>query len=767
MVRSIKASYASIVFISILLISYFFLPYSAYASVINDIGTSSEWHIRIDGAAASDRLSNFQLQLADIDGNGKDDLAVTAAGTDYNSRNASGSVYIIYDSILDNYTGTGNTIDLSDSSTYNLRIDGPVASSGLNNFHIANFNNDSLYDIVIDSSGADYNSRNNSGSLYVLYNSLLKVTGTGNTLDLASSSAYNLRIDGASASDAIGAYLSAGDIDSNNIDDMAMITYNKNGNVGAIYLIKDSILDDYSGTGNTMDLNTSTSYTVRYDGSGASYLGLSSPVIFADIDNDGKNDIIFGSNYYDYNSRTDSGSSWIVLNTLLDDYTGTGNVASVATSSTYNLRIDGPSTESYITTSKADDVTHDGKIDLALSEYGSTGPGYVLSNSLIAGYTSTGNTLDLASPSSYTVKIAGISNEYPGIEEMLDFTNDGYNDILFNSSSGANNGKSNSGSFYLIPGTTLSTYTSTGSSVSVNEIYTYRSDGASVDDYIPYRFASGDINGDGMRDSVFSTQESDYNSRSNSGSVWIVYNFPHTITSSSIDRNGTTVTVKGTVSASQSVTNISGMQYKIDNNTPSGNWTPCSADDGVFNSGSEAYTCIVGSIPLTSGDHRVYIRAYDQYTSHTSQAHYFTHMYNIGGGNSSDSSSSKPQISESAGGIARATGDSQTGGQKVLVIIEPHTFVFNAFLSSKDTSPAVLSPFNLNVAPALRPRTNALLAGGSVLGIKTPRGTSWQVGNLQQIWYKAYSPENKIENAAKILLKSAWIHHYFHLPPHP
>lgn len=86
------------------------------------MGTSSEWHIRIDGAAASDRLSNFQLQLADIDGNGIDDLTVTATGTDYNSRNASGSLYIIYDSILDNYTGTGNTIDLSDSSTYNLRL---------------------------------------------------------------------------------------------------------------------------------------------------------------------------------------------------------------------------------------------------------------------------------------------------------------------------------------------------------------------------------------------------------------------------------------------------------------------------------------------------------------------------------------------------------------------------------------------------------------------------------------------------------------------
>jgi len=79
--------------------------------------------------------------------------------------------------------------------------------------------------------------------------------------------------------------------------------------------------------------------------------------------------------------------------------------------------------------------------------------------------------------------------------------------------------------------------------------------------------------------------------------------------------------------------------------------------------------------------------------------------------------------------------DSNTQGQAVLTIIQPQTFGFDAYLFSTNTIPSSL------IADSSK-GTNAILGGGvgGILGIKSIFGTYWQLGKLQEVWYKTYPP---------------------------
>src|SRR6185295_18100866 len=207
----------------------------------------------------------------DINNNGKLDVILGSLGADNNARASSGSVYIIYDDILNNYSGTGNTVDLNNTSNFSLRIDGALAGDvfGGKRGGLADLNGDNKLDLVLGSSAID-NGGNNTGSVYVLYNSLLgTAVGQGNTLDLASSTSYNVRIDGAAASDSIPATaIQLGDINNDNRADLIFGSLTTD----HLYIIYSTLFDALTGTGNTLSLATATSYNIRLDGADANFL---------------------------------------------------------------------------------------------------------------------------------------------------------------------------------------------------------------------------------------------------------------------------------------------------------------------------------------------------------------------------------------------------------------------------------------------------------------------------------------------------------------
>jgi len=314
-------------------------------------------------------------------------------------------------------------------------------------------------------------------------------------------------------------------------------------------------------------LADSSNYNLRFDGPEVmSRIGWGS-IGLADLDGDGKQDIIFTS-LDSYNGHNTSCSLYVIYNTLIDNYPGTGNTLNLADSSNYNLRFDG-----------ANIGDNDNWLgDIALT----TG----------------------------------------------DLDNDGKKDLIMGGpriNGGASGEKTNSGAFYVVYNSLINNYSGTGNNIDLADSsnYSLKYDGGTAYDHLAIRnIKPTDLNGDGREDLIFTAHLTDYNSRTDSGSLYIIYNFPHTFSVSSLSkdiiREGNII-LNGTVTASNSVTNIAKVQYSLDNNDNSlSSWHDCLADDGAFDSKEESFSCSISSV--SEGHHNVYIRAYDVNQSYTASS---------------------------------------------------------------------------------------------------------------------------------------------------
>lgn len=112
---------------------------------------------------------------------------------------------------------------------------------------------------------------------------------------------------------------------------------------------------------------------------------------------------------------------------------------------------------------------------------------------------------------------------------------------------------------------------------------------------------------------------------------------------------------------------------------------------------------------------------------------------------STASSVSTPQIpKENTSKVVKTTVDSNMGNQTITAILESNTFNFDSFLSVQVVPASQLTSSG-------KSNNNIILAGGNILGIKSIKTIAWQVGNILQIWYKAYSPGLTTINAPYII----------------
>ncbi len=709
------------IYLSVIILSALFFSFTSpvQAAVTHNLSTTSEFNVRIDGPDSQTTGIGVDegMTFADLNNNGYDDVIFSAISADNNSRTNSGSVYIIYDSILRSYAGTGNTIDLADSSKWNIRIDGSAANESFGSTQVTtgDIDADGKLDLFIGASNADFNSRNNSGSVYVIKNTVLSgYSSTGNTIDMSTSSNFSIRIDGPSASQTIGSLATViGDVNGNGGQDLVISGYqldnNSRTNSGSSFIFFDSLLSTLTGTGNTVDLATTSNFNVRLDGPVASSMFGFNRQTIADANNDGKDDFITHA-ITSYNSLSFSGSVYVFFSTLLDDYSGTGNLVDTATTSKFSLRIDGPITNSAIGILGQDlaDVNSNGINDFILTSSASEAL-FILFDNHFATLTGTGNNIVLTSTSNYNFKLSdtvGGTVLFGAVGfGTVDMNNDGRADLQSGGSTSANRR-------YIIYSTNLDSYSGTGNDINIvtsnffNTMYT-TSDSTTVFGYNEL-FLHGDVDNDGSTDFAITDSSADYNSRSNSGSVWIIYNFPHTITLSNVvPEPNSAFPLTGSVSASNSVTNISGVEFQVDSNSPTGTWTACTASDGSFNSTSEAFSCTIPG--QSAGNHTVNVRAYDTNTSYTAQSSYGTWSQNIsfpppppanisGGENTT---APAPAISSTSGGTV-------TGGPDTTIIVEPGAIGFSSNVSH-------------NSYPAYNPP----------IGTITPFGG---IGEIHQIW---------------------------------
>jgi hypothetical protein len=624
-------------------LTIFYLSHIAMAATY-DMDSTDNWNIRIDGALAGDWVPYGTITSGDFDGDGLKDIVMGSWWADNNSRGSSGSVWVIYGSLLNTLDGEASTLDLSDPSSYNLRFDGASANDylGTSVIHIGDLDNDGADDLLIGAYGTDYNSRATAGSLYVIYNSLISsYTGTGNNVDLDTSTNYNLRFDGPLANTSLtftgGANM--GDLNDNGDNDLLISAreadYNNQGGSGSIWIIYDSILESYSGTGNNIDLATATNFNLRIDGSdttddeyclGARMDGVPP----TDFDGDGKLDLAVGAYAADHNGLTDNGAYYLIYNTILDDYSGTGNTFNVDDPSKYNIRFEGEAWhEAFGVSSTMGDFDNDGLPDLAIGasdgnnagQFGANGTGYVylIYNTLIDDYSGTGNNVNLSSATNYNIRFAGNNHvdQLGGLVISGDLDNDRRDDLVITAGTSSPT-HTNSGALYTVLNTTLDDYSDTANQVNIEteNIYASRFDGAAAGHYFSQSaLVVDDLNNDGLVDIVAGARGAGYNSRATSGSVWIIYNFPHTITLN--DSNTYINQIEGSVAANMSITNIAGVEWSNET-TFAGSWYSCTATDGVFGETTEDFTCNTAN----GNQGNIYIRSYDAVNTYTPIASY-------------------------------------------------------------------------------------------------------------------------------------------------
>jgi hypothetical protein len=139
---------------------------------VSQLGSSALPSVVFLGAGADDAAGRYVAAAGDFNGDGIDDILVSAPGADFDGRAAAGKVYLIFgrndfDSV------NGESLSLADVGTGDLlgRIFiGPRAGEGIGTVASAgDVDDDGLDDILIGNVNADPLGRTNAGEVYLIY----------------------------------------------------------------------------------------------------------------------------------------------------------------------------------------------------------------------------------------------------------------------------------------------------------------------------------------------------------------------------------------------------------------------------------------------------------------------------------------------------------------------------------------------------------------------------------------------------------------------
>ncbi len=278
----------------------------------------------LQGIATEDLLGIALSDAGDVNGDGFDDVIVTADSADPNGINNSGTSYVVFGSGSDITGGDGvfavSAIENGDFTRgfaiHGVRVD-QYSGNGVSS--AGDINNDGIDDLLVSSS---YDSSNN-GSAYVVYGSTEDTTGATGYLNLSSIESGDGRLGfimygetGSGGGELGAAVSSAGDMNGDGIDDLVVIDKI----LGKAYVVFGSAAFSGNRSFDISSLNGNNGFILRGIGFLTGRNNINGIISSGDINGDGFADLIIGN----YNINSNDGLTYVVFGSGSDITQGTG-----------------------------------------------------------------------------------------------------------------------------------------------------------------------------------------------------------------------------------------------------------------------------------------------------------------------------------------------------------------------------------------------------------------------------------------------------------
>ncbi len=492
-------------------------------------------------------LSAFPATSAgDINGDGFDDILIGASQADPNG-SSSGQSYVVFggqnfSSLVD----ANGIISLSTlDGTNGFKLNGIAADDGAGNSvsSIGDINGDNIDDIIIAASGADPNGLS-SGQSYVVFGgqNFASLVDANGAIELSSLDGSNgFKLNGIAAGDRAGSFVgSAGDINDDGFDDIAISAVNADLSAGQSYVIfggqNFASLVDANGAIELSSLDGSNGFKLNgvtaFDRSGYN-IGSA-----GDINNDGIDDLILGAVDADPNGSS-SGQSYILFGgqnfASMVDANGAIELNSLDGINGFKLNGISVSNWSGHSVDAAGDVNGDGADDILISAWGAStglaGQSYVVFGGQdFASLVDINGAIELNDlDGSNGFKLNGMSLDRSGLAASSagDINNDGLADIIIGAPGSSINGFFSGQAYVVFGNQDFASLVDANGAIELSSLdgsNGFKLNGPNDDDLLGYSVNSaGDINGDDIDDILIGAPESITGLASEPGTTYVIY----------------------------------------------------------------------------------------------------------------------------------------------------------------------------------------------------------------------------------------------------